>query len=74
MDGHLGVLGYCQAVDRKAFAKARYPREIDRVNQSDIIFVERLRKFAGVKPQYLGDQVVLHLWHPRNWNGTETQL
>jgi glycosyltransferase involved in cell wall biosynthesis len=70
----VGVLGYCQAVDRKAFALARYPEEFDVVNQSDIVFVERLAREAQVSPQYLQDQSVLHLWHPRNWMGTSELL
>jgi hypothetical protein len=70
----VGVLGYCQAVDRKAFARARYPEEFDKVNQSDIVFVERLRREAGVQPAFLEDRIVLHLWHPRNWQGTTENL
>jgi len=70
----VGVLGYCQTVHRKAFARARYPEEFDKVNQSDIVFVERLAARAGVSPQFLEDQEVLHLWHPRNWNGTNDFL
>lgn len=66
----VGVLGYCQAVHRKGFARARYPEELDMVNQSDIAFVERLKREAGIRPQYLSDRTVLHLWHPRNWQGT----
>jgi hypothetical protein len=70
----VGVLGYCQAVHRDAFARARYPEEFDVVNQSDIVFVERLRRWAGVLPQYLPEESVLHLWHPRNWKGTDEDL
>ena len=70
----VGVLGYCQAVDRRAFARARYPEELDLVNQSDIVFLERLAKEAQVSPHYLEDQTVLHLWHPRNWLGTTEPL
>lgn len=70
----VGVLGYCQAVDRKAFAKARYPEEFDMVNQSDIVFVERLERRAGVHPRILANEKVLHLWHPRNWSGTSELL
>jgi hypothetical protein len=70
----VGVLGYCQAVHRKAFARARYPEEFDVVNQSDIVFVERLAREAQVSPQYLQEQAVLHLWHPRNWMGTSELL
>ncbi|MGH7144007.1 MAG: glycosyltransferase family 2 protein, partial [Planctomycetota bacterium] len=69
-----GVLGYCQAVHRDRFALARYPEEFDRVNQSDIVFLERLKKHAGVEPQLLPDRAVLHLWHPRNWAGTTEPL
>lgn len=71
---YVGVLGYCQAVDRKAFARARYPEEFDLVNQSDIVFLERLEREAGVRAQYLEDRVALHLWHPRNWMGTSESL
>jgi hypothetical protein len=70
----VGVLGYCQAVRRDAFSRARYPEEFDAVNQSDIVFVERLKTWANVTPQYLQDQPVLHLWHPRNWAGTSEDL
>ncbi len=70
----VGVLGYCQAVHRTAFAKARYPEEFDMVNQSDIVFVERLAREAQVHPQFLEDLTVLHLWHPRNWSGTQEFL
>ena len=72
--GFVGVLGYCQAVERSAFARARYPEEFDVVNQSDIVFVERLGKYAGVEPRFLEEHAVLHLWHPRNWNGTQELL
>ncbi len=70
----VGVLGYCQAVTRGAFARARYPEELDMVNQSDIVFVERLERYAGVQPRFLEDEKVLHLWHPRNWMGTRESL
>jgi hypothetical protein len=70
LDDHCGVLGYCQVVQRKAFALARYPEEFDMVNQSDVVFVERLARHANVRPRFLADQRVLHLWHPRNWSGT----
>jgi len=70
----VGVLGYCQAVARAAFARARYPEEFDVVNQSDIVFVERLRKEAQVTPKYLAEETALHLWHPRNWQGTSESL
>lgn len=69
----VGVLGYCQAVERRAFARARYPEEFDRVNQSDIVFVERLGR-VGVRPRFIEDERALHLWHPRNWNGTTELL
>lgn len=69
----VGVLGYCQAVHRAAFAGARYPEEFDRVNQSDIVFVERLGWF-GVRPRFLEQERALHLWHPRNWSGTTELL
>jgi hypothetical protein len=71
---HVGVLGYCQAVRRTAFSKARYPEEFDMVNQSDIVFVERLAQWAGVRPKFLDEEAVLHLWHPRNWTGTSDFL
>jgi len=71
---YVGVLGYCQAVHRMAFARAGYPEEFDVVNQSDIVFVERLSREANVKAQFLQDQSVLHLWHPRNWMGTNESL
>ncbi len=70
----VGVLGYCQAVHRQAFAHARYPEELDMVNQSDIAFVERLQREVGVTPRFLDDRTVLHLWHPRNWQGTTENL
>lgn len=70
----IGVLGYCQAVHRAAFAQARYPEEFDKVNQSDILFVDRLREVAGINPRFLEDLVVLHLWHPRNWSGAQESL
>lgn len=70
----VGVLGYCQAVARAAFARARYPEEFDVVNQSDVVFVERLGKAADVTPRFLGEVTALHLWHPRNWNGTSESL
>jgi glycosyltransferase involved in cell wall biosynthesis len=70
----VGVLGYCQAVHRSAFARARYPEEFDMVNQSDIVFVERLGREAGVQPRFLEDLTALHLWHPRNWAGTQDLL
>jgi len=70
----VGVLGYCQAVHRDAFARTRYPEEFDVVNQSDIVFVERLGREAGVTARFLGEHRVLHLWHPRNWQGTSESL
>lgn len=70
----VGVLGYCQAVHRKAFARTRYPEEFDRVNQSDIVFIERLVTRADVHPEFLKDHTALHLWHPRNWKGTNEFL
>lgn len=69
----VGVLGYCQAVHRRAFARARYPEEFDQVNQSDIVFVERLGRF-GVRSRFLETERALHLWHPRNWKGTTELL
>lgn len=73
-NAYVGVLGYCQAVSRRAFAVARYPEEFDQVNQSDIVFVERLKQWAGVRPRFLEQERALHLWHPRNWNGTSELL
>jgi hypothetical protein len=70
----VGVLGYCQAVSRMAFARARYPEEFDMVNQSDIDFVERLGRHAQVRPKFLEGETALHLWHPRNWMGTSELL
>ncbi len=70
----VGVLGYCQAVHRSAFARARYPEEFDMINQSDIVFVERLGREAGVQPRFLENLAALHLWHPRNWAGTQDFL
>ena len=70
----LGVLGYCQVLQRDAFARAGYPEELHQVNQSDIVFLERLQKHAGVLSRYRHDLCVLHLWHPRNWSGTTVDL
>jgi glycosyltransferase involved in cell wall biosynthesis len=73
-EGREGVLGYCQVVGRQAFAKARYPEEFDMVNQSDIVFVERLQTYADVSPVFLQDEAVLHLWHSRDWAGSKEYL
>jgi hypothetical protein len=70
----LGVLGYCQVVAREGFAKARYPEEFDMINQSDIVFLERLKQFANIYPFFFEELTSLHLWHPRNWAGTEDFL
>lgn len=73
-ESHVGVLGYFQALSRSAFRSAGYPEEFNRVNQSDIAFVERLTKYCGVVPQFLAELYGLHLWHPRDWGGTKEQL
>lgn len=73
-DVRQGVLGYCQVVSRKAFADVMYPEEFDRINQSDIVFVDRLREKLGIEPGFLKDLFVLHLDHPRNWSGTQVFL
>lgn len=71
-NAHEGVLGYCQVVSRDAFARARYPEVFDMTNQSDIVFLERLKDVVGVTPLCLTDCGVLHLWHPRpDWLGTK---
>jgi len=72
--GHVGILGYCQVVQRSAFAKARYPEEFDKVNQSDIEFMNRLRIYAGVTGKFLEEEEVMHLWHPRDWTGAKVLL
>jgi len=73
-NGKEGVLGYCQTLTRSAFRKAGYPAEFNMINQSDIVFLERLQKHASVTPVLLDELTVLHLWHPRNWLGTEELL
>ncbi|HYF13251.1 MAG TPA: glycosyltransferase family A protein [Candidatus Paceibacterota bacterium] len=69
-----GVLGYCQIVSREAFKKVMYPDEFDMINQSDIVFVERLIAQLGITPKLIDDLFVLHLAHPRDWSGTKTYL
>ena len=69
-----GVLGYCQIVSREAFASVGYPEEFNQINQSDIMFVERLRERIGIQADMMKDLFVLHLDHPRDWGGTKTFL
>ena len=69
-----GVLGYCQVVARDAYKTVLYPEEFDQINQSDIVFIERIQQKLGISPRMLEDLFVLHLAHPRNWNGTEVFL
>jgi hypothetical protein len=73
-NGREGVLGYCQVLRRAAFERAGYPEEFDMINQSDIVFLERLQKYAQVTPCFLENKTVLHLWHPRDWSGTKDLL
>ena len=69
-----GVLGYCQIAARSAFERVPYPEEFDCINQSDIVFAERLKVRLGVTVTFLDDLFVLHQHHPRNWSGTEVFL
>jgi hypothetical protein len=69
-----GMLGYCQVVSRQAFAMVGYPEEFEGYNQSDIVFIERLRERAGVKSLFMKDYFVLHLSHARDWTGTKVFL
>lgn len=69
-----GVLGYCQVLSRRAFQEITYPEEFNCINQSDIVFVERLQAKLGIRPRLLEKLFVLHLHHQRNWNGTEVFL
>ncbi len=71
--GYRGVLGYCQALMRSAWKKVGYPEEFDRINHSDVSFIERLQKH-GIHPLFLREISILHLNHTRNWNGTQTFL
>jgi len=73
-DVRQGVLGYCQILARKVFDTVLYPEEFDQINQSDIVFIERLNEKLGVNPRMLEDLFVLHLAHPRNWSGTQVFL
>lgn len=66
--GYRGVLGYCQVLARKDYARVMYPEEFDRINESDVVFVDRL-KSVGVSAMRLKDEVVLHLHHVRDWEG-----
>ena len=71
--GYRGVLGYCQAVTRKAWEAVGYPEEFDEIAKSDVGFIERLAKI-GVKPLFFPELKILHLHHARNWQGTEEFL
>jgi ADP-heptose:LPS heptosyltransferase/glycosyltransferase involved in cell wall biosynthesis len=71
--GYRGVLGYCQATLRKNWEMVGYPEEFDNIAKSDVAFVERLGQ-CGVTPLFLKDLHVLHLNHPRNWEGTQEFL
>jgi len=71
--GYRGVLGYCQIVSREAFSRVGYPEEFDKINQSDIEFVNRLQAI-GVYPRRLDGQTVLHLHHERNWEGVTSYM
>ncbi len=72
--GHRGVLGYCQVVPRAAMEKTLYPGEFDHIATSDVEFVKRLGDQQGITPGFVNETRVLHLWHPRNWEGTEEFL
>lgn len=69
-----GMLGYCQVVDRSVFEAVGYPEEFEGYNQSDIVFIDRLREQAGVESLFMKDYFVLHLSHSRDWTGTKTYL
>lgn len=69
-----GILGYCQVLQRDCLVKVPYPEEFDQINQSDIVFLERLGENLQVKPKMLQDLYVLHLAHHRDWTGTKTFL
>lgn len=69
-----GALGYCQVVARSALERVAYPVEFDCINQSDIVFVQRLQERLGIAVKFLDDLFVLHQHHPRNWAGTEVFL
>jgi len=73
-DGYRGVLGYCQVAPRDAWEKTGYPEEFDNIARSDVAFVERLGREQGVTPRLVPGIKVLHLWHPRNWEGTQECL
>ncbi len=72
--GHRGVLGYCQVARRSAWEKTGYPEEFDHIATSDVEFVRRLQAQQGITPYMVPELRVLHLWHPRNWEGTEEFL
>jgi len=69
-DGHRGILGYCQVVPRVAMERTGYPEEFDIIATSDVQFVKRLTEEQGITPSFVPGMRVLHLWHPRNWEGT----
>jgi hypothetical protein len=73
-DVRQGVLGYCQIVSREAFAAVMYPEDFNSINQSDIVFLDRLRDKLGVAPLFMDKLFVLHLDHPRDWSGTKVFL
>lgn len=73
-DGHRGVLGYCQVVPREAMERTGYPDEFDIIATSDVQFVKRLEEEQDITPASVPGLCVLHLWHPRNWKGTEVFL
>jgi glycosyltransferase involved in cell wall biosynthesis len=73
-DGHRGILGYCQVVPRAVMAKTGYPEEFDIIATSDVQFVNRLVEQQGVTPSFVPGMRLLHLWHPRNWEGTKECL
>jgi len=72
--GFRGVIGYCQVVPRTVMEKTGYPQEFDHIATSDVEFVKRLGQQQDVTPHFVKSTRVLHLWHPRNWEGTEEFL
>jgi GT2 family glycosyltransferase len=72
-NGFRGVLGYCQAALREPWLKVGYPEEFDNIAKSDVAFIDRLAR-VGVRPHFLRGLCVLHLHHPRNWEGTQAFL
>jgi len=69
-----GVLGYCQVVERAVFSNVGYPEEFESINQSDIVFIERIVEKLQASPVLLKDLYVLHLAHERDWAGTKRFL